>query len=526
MSDRESSPRDILWALGLAIRIAWGALVILTPLLGFWVSSSLATYLNGPIWLSALAGALLFPIIPAAWEWRARRRRLEQNPEKHTLLTSSDRLILRTLFVNLLFLGALLGTYPQLGFTAISTRGDWMLSGQQTQRADQARSALFACAGGLEWLWALSHDNPYAKYAEGEEPLPTPAPTPAEHIEVRPTPIPVPGPSPRPAPDVAPGSGSTQDGSAAADATDSPDSGPTDEPLAREPGQPPLWPMVPTLHPAVANMPASAKRSVESVARYIASKESDPFLRVKALHDFAADHIAYDAVALAEGRYPPQDAETVFRTKLGVCAGYATLLVAMGEVTGDEIVFITGVSRNFGGDISGGGHAWNAAKIEGAWYLIDATWDAGYVHGSTFTKSYSTNYLFTPPSILGVDHLPDDPPWQLRERPLTRGEFMRQPIMRPGFYASGLSLITPTRSQISVEETAILEIENPHSVKLLAELTAQGASKGEACRIDGDKRATITCTIERAGSYQVALFATPSGNSYPRVGQISVNASP
>ncbi|MCA9636489.1 MAG: hypothetical protein KC420_10730, partial [Myxococcales bacterium] len=76
--------------------------------------------------------------------------------------------------------------------------------------------------------------------------------------------------------------------------------------------------------------------------------------------------------------YPDQRAETVLRTGLGVCAGYSNLIKAIGDVTGDEIVVVTGDSRGIGGEISGGGHAWNAAKIDGAWHLVDSTWDANH----------------------------------------------------------------------------------------------------------------------------------------------------
>lgn len=48
----------------------------------------------------------------------------------------------------------------------------------------------------------------------------------------------------------------------------------------------PLWPRKNAgLHPAVAKMPPGMETSIESVARYIAREETDPFLRVKALHD-------------------------------------------------------------------------------------------------------------------------------------------------------------------------------------------------------------------------------------------------
>ena len=77
-------------------------------------------------------------------------------------------------------------------------------------------------------------------------------------------------------------------------------------------------------------------------------------------------------------------------------------------VTGDRIVYVGGDARGLGGDIGGGGHAWNAVELNGRWYLLDATWNAGSVSGNSFNKQYSSTYLFTPPDIFISDHIPDD----------------------------------------------------------------------------------------------------------------------
>ena len=110
-------------------------------------------------------------------------------------------------------------------------------------------------------------------------------------------------------------------------------------------------------------MPATTKRSVTDVGRYIAARVNDPWERVKAIHDFTATHVAYDAPALVAGTYPPQDAETVLRNGLGVCAGYANLSKAIADVTGDHVVVVVGDSRDRNGGVAGGGHAWNAVRI-------------------------------------------------------------------------------------------------------------------------------------------------------------------
>jgi transglutaminase/protease-like cytokinesis protein 3 len=255
--------------------------------------------------------------------------------------------------------------------------------------------------------------------------------------------------------------------------------------------------------------------------------------RVKALHDYVADRIAYDAVALADialadNNFPSQDAEDVFRERKAVCAGYAELLAALGEQTGDEIVVVVGVSRDAGGRVDGIGHAWNAVKIGELWYLMDATWNAGGVDGRTFNKKYGTNYLFTPPHVFVSDHLPEQDAWQLLATPLTRGEFMRQPVLRPEFTGLGLELVSPTRSQVSATGQIVVKLNNPKKVRMVANLVPAGGDSANAprCKVQGVVSITITCDIKQAGAAQVWMYATKRGNSYPFIGQIEVQGTP
>lgn len=472
----------------LPLRIAWTLFVVLTPLLGVWVASSLAVYLNGPLWAACLAGALLFPVLPLLWELRSssKFRRKQEAREKDgkdpakRWLTFWDRMTLRTLALNLAFIGGLLATFPAQGFTALSTRGDWMLADKQTDEAKTARKILFATAGGLEWLHELSRDNPYEREQEDTT-----------------RPEPTPEPNPLPPPEVV------------VDNTKDPDTDKPQDKTERKAGEPPQWPMRDELHPVVVSMPESVKTSPEAVAKYIAERETDPFQRVKALHDFIADRTAYDVPLLSMDprNWPSQKPDAVFKSKKAVCMGYALLLEEMGRHTGDEIAYVVGDSRGLDGEIGGGGHAWNAAKIEGRWYLIDATWNAGSVDGGKFTKGYGTRYLFTPPQIFGADHFPDKEHWQLRKEPISRGDFVRQPMLKPNFYANGFTLVSPKRSQVSTGETAIVELEIPASKKLIASVIPKGSSQqGTKCEIKGDTKVVVSCKIDKPGTYHVRLF--------------------
>ena len=510
--------------------LAW-ILVIVVPTVGVWVASSLAAYLNGPIWLACAAGLLLFPVFPIVWDlwaterWEKReaRRKAAGKDARNRHLEFADRLILRTFFLNVGFIVALFATYPQAGFTALATRGDWFLDDVRSPRADVVRPLIFASAEKLEWVYEWSRENPYEAYKD-DEPLPTPKPSEFGDSKVQPTPAPAPVPVPTPATDTQP----TPDPKPGIEIVDLGADGPEPpDPVKPRPvGHAPTWPLPAKLHPAVAQVPADVETSYESVARYIGSKESDPFLRIKALNDYVADRVIYDVPALTASRRPAQDAKTVFETRKAVCAGYSKLLKAMADVTGDEVVYVVGVSRERNGGVAGGGHAWNAAKIEGKWYLIDATWNAGYVKDNRFVKQYETSYLFTPPEAFAQSHFPDDEAWQLLAEPISRGDFIRQPMLKPGFHSEGLVLVTPRRSQVDARNgVARVQIQNPKRVKVLANIESNSTGEQRRCAVAGARDLRITCEVGSSETFTLNVFAgSPKLRTFPLVGNFEVVA--
>ena len=488
------------WA-GLSLKAFCIALMVGTPLAGVWLASSLAAFANRATWLPVVAGLLLLPGLPLAWEGSAALRAHGAGLAKgrRRVLTFADRLVLRTLAINVVFLAVLLAAFPSRAFVALSTRGDWMLDGRHGPTAEVARRGLLTCAGGVEWLYRASHENPYREGREGREGdgiNPSPSPTPSS----TPVPVPVPVPVPDHVPDHAPV-----------------------PPIA----DPTHYPFPATLHPLVTSIPPEAEVSIDSVGKYIAAHEPDPVLRVKALHDWVADRIAYDAPNYVAHTIPhaDRDAQAVFRSRIGVCAGYAKLLAALGKASGDEILYVVGDARSQESPMEAEGHAWNAAKLNGSWYLIDATWDAGSLDGTSFEKAYSTAYLFTPPDQFAMTHFPDAPKWQLLERPLARAEFFRRPVLAPEFFANGLELRAPDRSQVTVAGSLDVSLGNPRNVFVLADYEPKRGGARVECR--SDKHKEIRCDFPEAGTYDVRLYATTEQyGKYAYVGAVEVNARP
>lgn len=491
-------------AVGLFFKITWGAFVLLTPLLGVWAASSLTAYFGGPLWAAIGAGALLFPILPFAWESRARRRREKKRaargiaePDKR-LLSLGDRVVLRTLIVNLAFLTALVAGFPQATFPALAKRGDWFLDGRSGAGVETARLVVFAAAGQLEWLYRLTYPNPYANLGEDDA------------SEEDPTPSPPAAPSEPPAPETKPDDRKPDDGVGTWRIGEV------------------SWPMKAELHPVVVSMPKTAETSIAAVGKYIADRERDPVQRVKALHDWVADRIFYDHPGIADGSYPRlQSAETVFKRRAGVCAGYANLLVALGKVTGDKIRWIPGHSRDPDGGVDGAGHAWNAVEIKGAWYLLDATWNSPRALGAKKdgAQRYDTTYLFTPPSIFSVNHLPEKASWQLREKPITRVEFLRQPLLQPAFFAEGLTLKSPSSARVEARGTLGVELDNPRRRYVMGVVEDTAGNELGRCDIKHSNKPVGTCPLGGEGVRRLKLFTNDErAGRYGYVGMVEVTS--
>jgi transglutaminase-like putative cysteine protease len=468
----------ILWTL---VRGVWIAAMVAAPLFGFWLASSLAAYNNASQWLALLVGLALFPIVPFAWEAFASWRR-SKKPGPPPILTRLDRLVLRTLIINGLFLAGMLGFARQTALHAVALRGDWMFDGYEGGAADRLRGGLLWLADRLE-----SHkQEPQFGASDKPPPEPTPQPKPPATPEAKPE-----------------------------------------------------WPMDEEVSPLVAEMPADAQVSIDAVGKYLETNFPDLKQRTKAIHDYVVLRLTYDEATFKRflahdtSDWPAQDAETVFEKRTGVCEGYARLMVALGKASGVSIAYVTGSVRNAhyriaDGDeatmkaaLEGYGHAWNAVMLDGKWQLIDATWDDPTGAAPSGSKVRST-YLLTPPEFFVYDHLPDDPNWQLLSAPLSTGDFVREPMMDPDMGRYGIGLLDPTRAQVSVDGEITITLHNPRNAAVMAFARTDGSDgQGEKCNASATK---ITCKLGH-GEYEVQLFASAQQyGDYDYIGSVLANS--
>ena len=200
-----------------------------------------------------------------------------------------------------------------------------------------------------------------------------------------------------------------------------------------------------------------------------------------------------------------------FERRKGVCEDYSLLFNMFCKEVGLEAVQIVGNARDFHKPYRkslGGSHAWNGVKIEGKWYLLDATWGAGYTNNETtrFYRRLSPGYFMIAPELLIQTHFPEDKEWQLLEKPLDQKAFADQPIIN----------VVDTKYQI---EDASRKIEISKSGKKMVRLKFKNTPKyllvtnRKSKPIDFKKRVENGYTIVEFSKSKAKKIVIWGGNS-------------
>jgi hypothetical protein len=164
--------------------------------------------------------------------------------------------------------------------------------------------------------------------------------------------------------------------------------------------------------------PTNVTNSIAQLVAYLLKPARNNEERARVLCRWVTANISYNAEGLAKGDRGDNSAEAVFMNRIGVCAGYADLLVALLAEAKVEAYVVSGWSK---GRQSINLHAWTAVNLsdntapgsQSRWALIDSTNAAGATAGSEFKRKYDDFYFLTRPDLLIMSTLPKDSRWTL-----------------------------------------------------------------------------------------------------------------
>ena len=102
--------------------------------------------------------------------------------------------------------------------------------------------------------------------------------------------------------------------------------------------------------------------------------------KIQTVYDYICQNVAYDYENLGDSSYTLKySAYAALIDKKAVCQGYANLFYRFMRELEIDCRTVTGKSKSQS-------HAWNIVKLDGAYYNVDTTWDAGAKKYNYFLK--------------------------------------------------------------------------------------------------------------------------------------------
>lgn len=119
----------------------------------------------------------------------------------------------------------------------------------------------------------------------------------------------------------------------------------------------------------------------------------------------------------------------VLDNRRAVCGGYSTLFEQLCEDASILSYSISGYAygkflqrKMKNGSLK---HGWNVVYLDGKWELVDVTWCTDVAKKNKFKEDLELEWVFMDALTFSETHLPNDPKWQLLDRPKTAREFWR-----------------------------------------------------------------------------------------------------
>lgn len=220
--------------------------------------------------------------------------------------------------------------------------------------------------------------------------------------------------------------------------------------------------------------------SPERLANQISEDFTKDANKVRALFTWLTLNIRYDMQSFYEGQSSisfsyrskkdldqklrainDHTVRKTLRSKKAVCEGYAQTFKKVSELMGIPCKLIGGYSKADVSDIGNipeqENHAWNAVKVDSKWYLVDATWGAGYTNGDKWIQRFNDYYFFTDPDKFALTHLPSEPEWIFSNKIMTKELFYKTPIYEKAYFTNKLNLLSPLHGEISVKTNDNIE---------------------------------------------------------------------
>jgi hypothetical protein len=274
---------------------------------------------------------------------------------------------------------------------------------------------------------------------------------------------------------------------------------------------------------------------IRQVVELINNSAKNDFEKVKKAHDVVALLVKYDAANFWAGTVPDQSYRTVLKNRLAVCEGYSNAFKKICDELKIPCEIVHGFGRGVGtsplaGDTpNDSNHAWNIVTINGESYLVDCTWDSGFMDGRVAKQEYTTDWLFLKPEHFLYTHYPENTKQQLLATPLTASQFSVLPFFKPKFFelAGNLSINLQKINQVDNKLSFDYTTKDGYWLNFQINDIKSGRQllNRDFVQTD-DTKATAYFSFPAAGQYSVNIFWWKTGSKQGEgCGEFVVEAS-
>ncbi len=156
------------------------------------------------------------------------------------------------------------------------------------------------------------------------------------------------------------------------------------------------------IHDRILAINPTRNITIPELASLLAEGTNSDLDRLYSVYIWIISNIRYDSSAPIY-----QSAGDALARRIAVCDGFSKLLSKLARELNIPVIQISGHANPPTDGIPN--HAWNAAMIDGRWFLMDVTWDVGNIDFG------GLQYFLTDPAQFNLSHRPLDEKWLLVE---------------------------------------------------------------------------------------------------------------
>jgi Transglutaminase-like superfamily len=266
----------------------------------------------------------------------------------------------------------------------------------------------------------------------------------------------------------------------------------------------------------VKNISSADTQNIFTLSKALTEGLTTDLEKIYVIYKWVTNNIEYDSESFFANNWRGiGNANTVIQRRKAVCDGYAELVMRLGLQSGLLIEKVEGYAKGYGykmgEQLAAPNHAWNSVRVDGEWYLLDSTWDAGSINESTRSyerKNADYDFFLTNPQIFIYSHFAKEDKWNLAKNNWDKKEFFSRVNVSEGAFKLGLNIDKYSSAVIDADSLPyVLDYET--DAGLYGAISANGSKiKGEwtFLKYDNNGRAKLLVSAPSNGSYNLQLY--------------------